>query len=288
MARTLRDAEIAFILESLPAKRAVRLMDPPTSEFDYIVVLEPWSGAELAEAHYRLLAGVGRERAARVWFIRADQTSAPLAFERATPVGLDSNERELAARSIEARREELGAERRRQFQQVLGETIAWCSCTASAAQRLRTPEFRPWPIRDTEQGLRHFYRTTLDRMHGVAELAAQRAGLLREAGLLPSAPSTDLRGGRLLLWRPGPRREATPESPTGTATREVSGFFDAFDCPPWDTWVSWEAQVQGGEALVSWVPPDWLLRAEAACAGLGRPGVEWLREPFLGVTACAP
>jgi hypothetical protein len=279
-------------MESLPSKRAVRLLDPPTSEFDYVVILDPWSGAELAAAHYLLLAGVGRERAARVWFIPTDHTSAPRALERAAHVGLDANERELAARSIETRREQLEKERRRHFGQLLAETIAWCRSSAGAVQRLRTQELRPWPIRESEQDPRRFYRSTLDRMYAVAELAARRGLLLRERGLFPDVPAEDAAGGRLLLWRPTPPQVTTPRPPTGAARRLSDEFFDAFDFPPWDTWVSWEGRVQGGEALVSWVPPEWRLRAEAAWSERGRPGIEWLQEPFLGVPLgppyCAP
>jgi hypothetical protein len=60
VARTLRDAETAFLLESLPCVRAGHTLNPPTSEFDYIALVERLGGAELAEAHYRLLSGVGR------------------------------------------------------------------------------------------------------------------------------------------------------------------------------------------------------------------------------------
>jgi hypothetical protein len=106
--------------------RAVHALNPPTSEFDYIALVDRLGGAELADAHYRLLSGVGRERATRVWFVRNDPSSLPRALERAVRVELDANDRELAARSIEARREKLEQERRLHFRRALAETIAWC------------------------------------------------------------------------------------------------------------------------------------------------------------------
>jgi hypothetical protein len=82
VAPTLRDAETAFLLESLPCVRAVHTLNPPASEFDYIALVDRLGGAELAEAHYRLLRGFGREHATRVWFVRDDPSSlaAPATF----------------------------------------------------------------------------------------------------------------------------------------------------------------------------------------------------------------
>jgi len=307
VARTLQDAEIAYLLQSLSFVRAVHALDPPTSEFDYVAIAEAWGGAEMSEAHYRLLEGVGRARAVRVWFVSTDHLSAPRALERVIPIVLDQNERQIAASSLKARRARLDEERERHFRQLLAETIAWCRFGARAADDLRTPELCP-ALEDRERDADAYPRTpgswsfahatrearersalvqlqTHDRLYAVAELSAHRARLLRERGLFPEVPAPDAGGGRLLLRRLAPRESAIAPSPTGTARCELApnGFLDAFDCPPWDTWVSWEPRVQGGEAVVSWVPPELLPRAEEACAALRQPVVEWLHQPFLGI-----
>jgi hypothetical protein len=305
VARTLRDAEIAFLLESLPFVRAVHVLDPPSSEFDYIAVLDRLAGAAVAQAHFRLVSGVGQERAARVWLLPDDPLSAPRALERAIRIELDANERALAARSVAVHQEQLRMERGRRFGRLLAETVAWCSSPVSASHRLRTPVLRPplleWRDPRLSRKSADWWRLTMagaeaqerevvmrrSATHEVGELAAKRATLLDEQGLSP-APSTDLRGGRLLLfrtWVPPDRTSAaraiaaSPAASPGTTSEGGSAFLDGHDLPPWDTWMSWEPWVQGDEALVCWVPPDWLLRAEAACA-LRRPRVEWLREEF--------
>ena len=63
------------------------------------------------------------------------------------------------------------------------------------------------------------------------------------SSLMKSYPSPDLAIGKLLLYVPG-------ENLRDGASRYASnGFFDPYDCPPWDIWI----QYSDG-ALISWVP----------------------------------
>jgi len=77
----------------------------------------------------------------------------------------------------------------------------------------------------------------------------------------PVQSAADLQGGRLLVYFPD------EELSDGAAEAETAGFFDAYNAPPWDTWVSLlgDENDPSGPHLVSWVPPSFL---ELATAGI--------------------
>jgi hypothetical protein len=130
-----------------------------------------------------------------------------------------------------------------EFEQRLGETIAWCSRAAVAGDgttHLWSEELRPWPL-------------SPDRAATVLDALKQRAR--REpARRATTVQESDLRGGALLLYFPDENLA------DGAAELETKGFFDADNVPPWDTWVGLflddSAAISRREYLVSWVPPS--------------------------------
>lgn len=83
------------------------------------------------------------------------------------------------------------------FRHSLTDAIAWCTARASLADPehgLRTPTLRPGPLEYTQ--------SLAERQACVATVIDARSRLLREAGLEPQAPATDLAGGRLVLYTP--------------------------------------------------------------------------------------
>lgn len=62
----------------------------------------------------------------------------------------------------------------------------------------------------------------------------QRSEMLRQANQYPSAPTSDLAGGRLLFY--------SPSANLAEACEQVeTPFFDEFAGPAWDTWVAFVA-----------------------------------------------
>jgi hypothetical protein len=70
-----------------------------------------------------------------------------------------------------------------------------------------------------------------------------RSSLIKSQPLREYATSTGQLRGRLLLYVPS-------ENVSDGASRYASnGFFDAYDCPPWDLWLQYSDRT-----LISWVP----------------------------------
>lgn len=112
------------------------------------------------------------------------------------------------------------------FRQSLAETIAWCSTRATLADpehSLRTPALHP--------GSLDYTQSLAERQACVATVIDTRSRLLRNAGLEPQSPATDLAGGRLVLYMP----DGTIND--GGAAVYSRRFFDDDDVPPWDCWV---------------------------------------------------
>jgi len=104
-----------------------------------------------------------------------------------------------------------------------------------------------------------------ERQSAVADLAEQRATLLREQGAAIAESGDSLAGGRLLLYEPDLNLA------DGAAALESGGFFDVDNTPPWDTWVDVVplAAPPPRLCLVSWVPPQMI--AVAARGALVNP-----------------
>lgn len=112
------------------------------------------------------------------------------------------------------------------FRQSLAETIAWCTAWATLADPehcLRTPALQPSPL--------EYMQSLAERRACVATVIDARSQLLRDAGLEPQAPATNLAGGRLVLYMP----DGTIND--GGAAVYSRRFYDDDDIPPWDCWV---------------------------------------------------
>lgn len=71
----------------------------------------------------------------------------------------------------------------------------------------------------------------------------------------PAAVSSDLAGGRLLVYEPDFNVE------DGASEYMSKGYFDERDAPPWDTWVCYSDR-----RLISWVPPSLVGLVQAGIA----------------------
>lgn len=102
----------------------------------------------------------------------------------------------------------------------------------------------------------------------------------RSSGEVPS-----LAGGRLLVYFP------EEDLADGAAESESGGFFDVHNAPPWDTWVAMVEDDEGDRArpyLVSWVPPEFLMLAEAGIHVNPEECIRWLDDTDVAMRAvCA-
>jgi hypothetical protein len=112
------------------------------------------------------------------------------------------------------------------FRQSLAEIIAWCAARATVTDPegcLRTPDLKPDPL--------DYHLSLTERQACVATVIQARSRLLRDAGLYPSKPATDLAGGRLLLFDPD---ETLSDGSAAVVSRR---FFEDNNVPPWDCWI---------------------------------------------------
>jgi hypothetical protein len=153
------------------------------------------------------------------------------------------------------------------FLRSLAETIAWCEPRVNVTDSKRC-------LRSTD--LKPCYRV----YHGpdedgdvwvdlamIAEVEVKRSALLTRWRGAPVAPSTDFAGGRLLLHL------IEQSNHNGLTADETSYFLDNNDTPPWDTWVQGYEPGSGSYPfLISWVPPEFIAKIQAAieveCMGM--------------------
>lgn len=198
------------------------------------------------------------------------------------------------------------------FRRRLAETIAWCSTRPSladvpqllAARRSERSdhERRHWGHGEVSEALAPILRTpeleprgfaypatAAERTEIVARLTETRAVLLRDAGLYPEDISSDLAGGRLLLYDPC----GTDSSGGSWATS--SGLFDVEDAPPWDCWIAfvhqefkrlpeWPQLSTKWESVVSWIPPSLVAVADEGIWANPMYCVQWADETDLPIT----
>jgi len=196
------------------------------------------------------------------------------------------------------------------FRRRLAETMAWCSTrpllasvpellairrsdderwqwgygeySEALAPVLRTPELEPHSF--------EYPATGSERSKIMERLAETRAVLLRDAGLYPEDISSDLAGGRLLLYDP----DGTDSSGGSWATS--SGLFDVEDAPPWDCWIAfvhqeferlpeWPQRSPEWETcVVSWIPPTLLAVAEDGIRGVVMDCDIWADDTDMPIT----
>ena len=86
----------------------------------------------------------------------------------------------------------------------------------------------------------------------VARVVALRAEKLQSEKRSPTQPTSDLAGGKLLLFAP---EDSVLD---GAAQYASKGFFDVDNVPPWDTWICFVEKY-----VVCWVPPQLLELADS-------------------------
>ena len=115
---------------------------------------------------------------------------------------------------------------------------------------------------------------------GVTQVAMARKGELVSLRREPRIPSdAEVLAGRLVVYIPQYCTDLeTCEEPSG-------GFFDRHDAPPWDVWVGPMALSMCPttadspyDALLAWVPSEWLDRAEEGVAMSIDGAVIWLDD----------
>lgn len=152
------------------------------------------------------------------------------------------------------------------FTQQLVETIAWCEIRVDIANPkwcLRSKALRPdydyeSPDDPTFWNDAQIIQSVIDCRRNLLPISETS-----------TPPTTGLHGGRLLLCF----FEETNHN-YGSAG-ESQWFFDGFDNPPWNTWVACI-----GDALVSWVPPQFLDLAAEGMAVECCQMLMWLEKPL--------
>jgi hypothetical protein len=152
----------------------------------------------------------------------------------------------------------------------LDETVHWCAdrpVGLGVRECLRSDRLRP---RSLQKG---YFE------------AMQHVGVYR--GLWARHPQTPRRdrlglraerdSGKLLVYFPD------LELSDGAAEKESEGFFDVFNCPPWDTWVAFVNDAQPisrdhREYLVAWVPNTLVLTAARGITVNPEGSLLWLEQ----------
>lgn len=148
----------------------------------------------------------------------------------------------------------------------LDETMAWCSrCprTPHQSQALRTPDLAP------VGGLEG--PTERDR-EIVEELCNKRAKILLDS--VEDVDPFKANQGRILIYYP------KVSLSDGAAELASSGFFNAANEPPWDTWFYFGVSSLPGlehrnDFLLSWIPDDFISLADLGVDNNPEMCLEW-------------
>ena len=155
------------------------------------------------------------------------------------------------------------------FEIRLAETIEWCQNRASAddpqkslrSNALQPPLLYNWSRRET-----------------VLQIVRGRGSYLSSQAILSVTSNKQLQGGKLLAYFPD------ADLNDGAAEVASNGFFNGYNEPAWDTWVSLfydPTNAQGtcySTMLVSWVPPVLLEFAEFGIAVNPEACIAWLSD----------
>ncbi len=174
-----------------------------------------------------------------------------------------------------------------EFEKRLSETVAWCSLVAGGAdpgRSLRTPALRPSVLGTEDDPEAYAWLATSEASDIVDHLCMMRAALLGRSGQQP-VPTTSAAGqGRLLVSAPH------VSVWDGASEHASAGFIDAFDAPPWDTWITVIASHYGQHTdeplLVSWVPAQFALEVQEAIDVNPVQNLRWATDAdFTAITA---
>ena len=160
------------------------------------------------------------------------------------------------------------------FRQRLAETITWCKRRVDISDpkwSLRSEALKPAYDYHSPDDPPLWNDATL-----IQSIVDRRTYCLAQSGIAIKT-STDLNGGRLLLCY-------FNETNFNECSADCSRwFYDGNDNPPWDSWVGYV-----GDALVSWVPPQFLDLAadgmDVECCQM----LMWLEKPFANVLTKEP
>lgn len=137
-----QEVDAAFALASLPSVVGVfvlvqRRADVASEEDAYMlaILLRPYSATMMVEAHYRLLAVVGRKLTGKVIYVAADVEPLPAFVGRARRITLTAAERDVAA----ARAPELEAEARHQRLEETERTAMEAAMTRALTNEVDAP-----------------------------------------------------------------------------------------------------------------------------------------------------
>jgi hypothetical protein len=154
------------------------------------------------------------------------------------------------------------------FRLSLEQAVAWCSPrvdTESPETCLRSADLRAAiPKNDISNG----YWQSLDVVN---LLVAVRASLVA------SDSAFDGQVGRLVGC------DVSASEASEGARVDSNGFFDAFDVPPWDTWVAWfpdrNAVQSDNGYLVGWIPDELVVIAQSGIDASPVECVFWADDP---------
>ncbi|CAH0354828.1 hypothetical protein [Aquabacterium sp. CECT 9606] len=142
----------------------------------------------------------------------------------------------------------------------LNQTISWCLGVKDTSE-LRSMELRPTL----------FHSGPDDLTCNVGGLRERESNYRKRT----RPPTTTLSGGRLLVYFPyGNLSDGASES-------ESNGFFDIFNAPPYDTWISWFEDSQSsnsafGSYVLCYIPPIFVPQAEAGISVNAEDCILWL------------
>jgi len=154
---------------------------------------------------------------------------------------------------------------------ILFDAAAWCGLHLDPndpSGSLRSELLRPELVILDDRTHGHWnYQISGDAAKCVSALAARRGKLLR------SSASTENRSaevnGRILLFYP---YETLCD---GVAHNRSSGYFDFWNIPPWDTWLSYEKATTGRDVLYSYVPAEFIAIADRGIQANPEQCIRW-------------
>jgi hypothetical protein len=143
--------------------------------------------------------------------------------------------------------------------QALSETAAWCSHQQSLSHELRSPELDPSVVLDrphfpeSREAIKAWIQVRYNQYRqAVSQVTGLRSNLLAGMNVGTVHWNTAQAQGRLLIYFP------METVSCGASNASSHGFYDGEDAPPWDTWF-WYSD----GAILSWVPNDFISRAQA-------------------------
>lgn len=148
--------------------------------------------------------------------------------------------------------------------------------------RARVEETQRWCARELAAGAPPSMRSDAltfeilhnGRAHAVASLGLDRSCALRRK---PVVETERPHKGRFLVYFPDEQLAC------GAAEVATDGFFDVFNTPPWDTWVSWFNE--DGGYLLCWVPGPLVERVDEGIDVNPEECIRWIEDTDVGVKA---